>query len=83
MNVPKLLTTISGEEVTGVEIWERFRREEILQLFCDHVYGRRDMERPDDETFLLLKEAQVLLFPLWVRTIPLLKKKAFVSPYSV
>jgi hypothetical protein len=59
MNVPKLLTTLSGEEVTTVEIWRHFRREEILQLFCDHVYGRRDMERPDDESFVLVKEETV------------------------
>lgn len=59
MNVPKLLTMLSGEAVTNVEVWERFRREEILQLFCDHVYGRRDMECPDDESFVLVKEETV------------------------
>jgi len=38
--VPPLLQTISGRAVTDREIWEKYRRPEILSLYEDHVYGR-------------------------------------------
>ena len=56
MKIPELLTTISGERVTTVNEWEQFRKEEIANLFCDHVYGRRDIERPDGERFEVVEE---------------------------
>ena len=59
MKIPELLTTISGERVTSLDVWKRFRREEILDLFCHHVYGRRDIERPDGERFLTIDEKVV------------------------
>ena len=45
-NVPKLLVTEAGEQVSSRESWERRRRPEILRYFTDNVYGRRPCERP-------------------------------------
>ena len=59
MNIPALLTTVSGERVTTLDVWKQFRREELLSLFCDHVYGRRDIERPEGECFELVDEKTV------------------------
>ena len=59
MKIPEILTTVSGERVTTVEEWEQFRKEEIAGLFCDHVYGRREIERPGDERFDVVGESVV------------------------
>ena len=56
VRIPEILTTISGEKVSSVETWERFRRDEILNLFCEYVYGVRDIERPDNLSFVLKEE---------------------------
>lgn len=59
MKIPELLTTLSGERVSTVSDWEKFRKEEIAELFCDHVYGRRDIERPLNEEFIIEGESVV------------------------
>ncbi len=50
-NVPKLMTSLSGVEVTTKEQWEAFRRDEVLDLCTNYVYGVRDIERPEDLYF--------------------------------
>ncbi len=65
--IPKVLETISGEQVTTKEQWELFRRKEILNLFSEFVYGVRDIEKPDnlyykiisDEIFLEMRRKEV------------------------
>ena len=59
MMIPELLTTLSGERVSTVRDWEDFRKEEIAELFCHHVYGHRDMERPSNEEFAVECESVV------------------------
>lgn len=49
--IPEILTSISGEKIDSVEKWENFRREEIIHLFEEYMYGVRDIERPDDLVF--------------------------------
>lgn len=46
-----LLTSISGEKIETVSDWETYRREEIMVLLSNFVYGVRPMERPDDISF--------------------------------
>lgn len=48
---PKILTSLSGEEINNVSDWEGFRRQEIINLFETYVYGIRPEERPDDLSF--------------------------------
>ncbi len=42
--LPKLLYMLDGEEVTSKSQWTRDRRNEILRLFEEHMYGRRPGE---------------------------------------
>lgn len=37
--LPDLLTTEKGTKVTSAKMWKRERRDEILKLFREHVYG--------------------------------------------
>ena len=45
------LISISGEQIKTVEDWETFRREEIMVLLSNFIYGVRPMERPADISF--------------------------------
>lgn len=45
------LISISGEKIENKEDWETFRREEIMVLLSNFIYGVRPMERPADMTF--------------------------------
>ena len=45
------LISISGEKIENVEDWETFRREEIMVLLSNFIYGVRPMERPSDISF--------------------------------
>ena len=45
------LISISGEKITSVEDWESYRREEIMVLLSNFIYGVRPLERPDDISF--------------------------------
>lgn len=57
--IPEILTSISGEKIDTVEKWENFRREEIINLFEEYMYGVRDIERPDDLVFNVKRECYV------------------------
>jgi len=45
------LISISGEKITTASDWETYRREEIMVLLSNFVYGVRPLERPDDISF--------------------------------
>ena len=45
------LISISGEKIETVEDWEVYRREEIMVLLSNFIYGVRPMERPSDLSF--------------------------------
>lgn len=45
------LISISGEKIETVSDWETYRREEIMVLLSNFVYGVRPLERPDDIAF--------------------------------
>ncbi|MBQ9920745.1 MAG: acetylxylan esterase [Clostridia bacterium] len=45
------LISISGEKIETASDWEMFRREEIMVLLSNFVYGVRPMERPSDISF--------------------------------
>lgn len=45
------LISISGEKIETVEDWETFRREEIMVILSNFIYGVRPMERPADISF--------------------------------
>lgn len=45
------LISICGKKVETVSDWETYRREEIMVLLSNFIYGVRPMERPDDEKF--------------------------------
>ncbi len=55
-NIPDVLSSISGEKITTVAEWTQFRREELLNLFCEYVYGVRDIEAPENLKFTIVKE---------------------------
>ena len=52
--LPDPLVTLSGDAVTTPEAWTQTRRTEILNLFREHVYGHRSVERPADLRFELV-----------------------------
>ena len=45
------LISISGQKIETVSDWETYRREEIMVLLSNFVYGVRPMERPTDMSF--------------------------------
>ena len=45
------LISISGEKIATAADWETYRREEIMVLLSNFVYGVRPLERPDDISF--------------------------------
>ena len=50
-DVPPLMRTAGGDEVSTAEQWRSVRRPEILKLFQEGVYGVRPVERPADLAF--------------------------------
>ena len=48
---PKLLYTISGEKIDNKESWEKYRREECLDLLSKYVYGVRPTAIPKNLEF--------------------------------
>jgi len=58
-NVPKLMTSLSGVEITTKEQWEKFRRDEVFDLCTNYVYGVRDIERPRDLYFTVEETAEM------------------------
>lgn len=59
-SIPQLKKTISGQKVDSVEVWEQYRRSEIIHLFSEYVYGVRPIERPKDLTFTVLEEKEFI-----------------------
>jgi pimeloyl-ACP methyl ester carboxylesterase len=53
--LPELLTTLQGKKVKNVKMWEKKRRNEILELFRENVYGRIP-STPYSESFKLVNE---------------------------
>ena len=50
-DVPELMTTFNGTQVTTVEQWEKVRAPELLDMFTKREYGLRPVERPMDLSF--------------------------------
>jgi|GEM_PF-122137 len=55
-SIPDPLVMENGDPVTTPEDWLNTRRDEILELFREHVYGRNAVERPADMEFTLVSE---------------------------
>jgi (4-O-methyl)-D-glucuronate---lignin esterase len=53
--LPYLLTTTGGKVVNDAGMWEKIRRNEILELFRENVYGRVP-ETPYTKSFTLVRE---------------------------
>ena len=53
--LPEVLVTRKGEEVKNAKMWEETRRNEILELFRENVYGRVP-ETPYSKSFRLINE---------------------------
>lgn len=51
MSYPQILTALSGNPVTSAATWEKHRRNEILTLFQNFVYGVAPIDRPGDLSF--------------------------------
>nr|MDA3924150.1 hypothetical protein [Kiritimatiellia bacterium] len=49
--VPELLKCIDGSQVESKVQWESQRRDEVLELFRTHVYGRNAVGKPADLKF--------------------------------
>ena len=49
------LISISGQKIETVSDWEKYRREEIMVLLSNFVYGVRPMGRPDDLSFKVVE----------------------------
>ena len=50
-DVPPLMKTSKGADVTTVEQWEKTRAPELLDTFTKQEYGRRVVERPPELSF--------------------------------
>ncbi len=48
---PKLLETLSGEKIKTAEEWEKYRREECLNLLTEYVYGKVPTAAPQTLSF--------------------------------
>ena len=51
MIYPQILTALSGHQITDVKGWEKHRRDEILMLFQNYVYGVNPVDKPEDLAF--------------------------------
>jgi len=59
------LVSISGQRIETVYEWETYRREEIMVLLSNFIYGVRPLERPDEMTFAVEKITESYLgYPL-------------------
>ncbi|MDF2960738.1 MAG: acetyl xylan esterase [Paenibacillus sp.] len=50
-SLPDVLLSSGGKEVSAEAEWEMSRRQEIIELFREHVYGRDPVGRPDSLSF--------------------------------
>ena len=60
-NVPELMVTFAGENVTTREQWEKVRAPELLEEFTREEYGRRPVERPAALAFEKAAPDQVMM----------------------
>ncbi len=51
LSLPDPLLTRAGEKVTTIDQWQKGRRQEILELFRENIYGRAPIGRPDTLRF--------------------------------
>jgi hypothetical protein len=58
IDIPELTKTISGQLANTVEIWEKYRRPEIINLFSEYIYGTRPIEKPNDLRFNIVEEKE-------------------------
>ncbi|MBE6779206.1 MAG: alpha/beta hydrolase [Ruminococcaceae bacterium] len=56
---PKLMTSLSGEPITNTDLWEKFRREELLELLTHYAYGRCPDNIPVNLSFETVEEKEV------------------------
>lgn len=49
--VPDPLVTLNEQVIQTATEWEKVRREEVLDLFATHVYGKPSVNRPDSLLF--------------------------------
>lgn len=59
-SLPELLTCLDGSKVESQEGWANKRREEILRLFSEHVYGKTPSEECEVRKEELSKDVEVL-----------------------
>lgn len=48
---PEIMTSLSGNRITTVEYWEKYRRDEIMMLLKNFIYGETPIDRPEDISF--------------------------------
>ena len=53
--LPDVLATVKGKKIRNARIWEKIRRNEILELFRENVYGKVP-SAPYSKSFRLIKE---------------------------
>lgn len=52
----EILKTISGEKINNTDEWETFRRNEIITLFSNYVYGVRDSWSPEKLDYCVMEQ---------------------------
>lgn len=60
-DVPLLMVTKAGAPVKDVATWEKVRRAELKNIFCENEYGWRPVERPDTLAFELAEPDKVMM----------------------
>ena len=60
-DVPPLMVTKAGVPVKDVATWEKVRRAELKEIFCENEYGWRPVERPDTLAFELAEPDKVMM----------------------
>ena len=60
-DVPPLMATKAGVPVKDVATWEKVRRAELKNVFCENEYGWRPVERPDTLAFELAEPDKVMM----------------------
>ena len=61
VNVPELMVTKAGTPVKDVATWEKVRRAELKEIFCENEYGWRPVERPDTLAFELAEPDKLMM----------------------
>lgn len=58
--LPDPLMSSSGQKIAAFDQWTPERRNELLELFRKHVYGRAPVERPETMSFDVLSEKEAM-----------------------